>query len=103
MVRIPTFLLRDRITISNYLGSGARGDVWGTPRTVRAQVEPTNRLVIDTAGQQARAEANAYIRPEDGPVPVESKVVWGGKTFRVLAAGAIPDEVRPSHRELTLG
>lgn len=102
-IKIPGFLLRDRITISNYSGSNAYGVNTGAPRTVKAKVEPTNRLIIDRAGNQARAEATAMIRPEDGPVPVESKVTWGGKEYRVLAAGALPDEVNPTHRELVLG
>ena len=103
MIKVPSFLLRDRVTIEPYAGSGAYGDTYGTPRVVKAHVEPTNRLAIARDGQTVRAEAVVILRPEDGPVPVESRLVWGGVTFRVLTAGGLPDEVNPSHRELLIG
>lgn len=102
-LKVPSFLLRDRITVEPLAGSGAYGDTYDAPRTIKAHVEPTNRLVLDRDGQTARAEANVIIRPEDGPIPLESRLTWGGKTYRVLQAGAMPDEARPSHRELTIG
>jgi hypothetical protein len=102
-MRVPGFLLRDRVEIEHFEGSGAYGDVLVAPVTVKAHVEPTNRLVIDTQGQTVRAEAVMILRPEDGPVPVGSVVNWGGKKFRVLQAGGLPDEVRPTHREVLIG
>lgn len=102
-IKIPGFLLRDRITIRNYTGSTAYGAGHGEARTVKAKVEPTNRLIVGPGGNSLQARATALIRPEAGPVPVESKVTWGGKEYRVLAAGALPDEFRPTHRELVLG
>lgn len=104
MTRVPGFLLRDRVTIEDYAGSSAYGDTFSAGRSgVKASVEPTNRLIVTRDGQQARAEALMVIRPEDGPVPVGSRVTWGGEAYIVLSAGAIPNEVRPSHRELWLG
>jgi hypothetical protein len=100
---MPGFLLRDRITIQNYSGNTAYGASVGAPRVVKAKVEPTNRLIVGPGGNSLQARATALIRPEAGPVPVESKVTWGGKEYRVLAAGALPDEVNPTHRELVLG
>lgn len=102
-IRIPGFLLRDRIQIEDHSGGTAYGPSYAASRTIKARVESTTRLTIDRGGNNVRAEAIAYIRPEAGPVPVESRVTWGGKTYRVLAAGAVPDERRPTHRELLLG
>lgn len=103
MIRIPTFLLRDTITIERYLGSGAYGETYDTAEIVRAHVEPTNQAVIDQAGKQARVEAIVMVRPEVRPIPIDSRITWGGVTFNVLRAGALPDEVRPTHRELMIG
>lgn len=103
-MRVPGFTLRDRITIERYLGAGAYGDTYGPEeKRVKAHVEPTNRLVIDPQGQTTRAEAVVILRPEAGPVPLESRLTWGDKTYRVLTAGALPDEVRPTHLELMIG
>lgn len=102
-IKIPGFLLRDRITIEDFGGSTAYGPKYAAPRTVKARVESTTRLSIDRAGNNVRVEAIAFIRPEAGPVAVESRVVWGGKRYRVISAGAVPDERRPTHRELALG
>ena len=96
-------MLRDRVLIEDYAGSGSYGDEYSAPRRVKAHVEATSRLVIDREGQTVRAEASVILRPEVAPVPVESRLTWGGKTYRVLTAGALPDEVRPTHRELMIG
>jgi len=108
---IPNYLLRDEITISRYLGRGAYGDLYAAAELVRAHVEPATRLdsaaastlLPDTTGKTRTASLQVMFRPEVAPVPVESKVVWGGVEYRVLQVGAVPDEFRPSHRELLLG
>ena len=103
-MRIFGFLLRDRISISRWLGAGGEGDVWSNAEiNVKAHVESKRRLVKTFEGESTTlGDAVAYIRPEVAPVPVGSRVDWGGKTYRVAAAGAVPDEVSPSHRELIL-
>ena len=60
--------------------------------------------MVTTAGGEANvlADATAYIRPENDPVPPGSIVVWGGVEYRVEAAGAVPSEARPAFRELIL-
>lgn len=108
---IPNYLLRDEITVSRYTGKGAYGELYGTPETVRAHCETVTRLgsdatvslALDPTGKTRVAAVLVMLRPEVAPVPVESKVVWGGVEYRVLQAGAVPDEFRPSHRELLLG
>ena len=102
MARIPGFLLKDRITVSRFTGSGAYGAVYGSDETLKASVQPTARLVVDANGRQQQADAVAFIRPEVAAVPIESRVTWGGVKYRVIAAGAMPDEARPTHRELTI-
>jgi hypothetical protein len=104
-VRIPSFLLKDRIDISRFAGSGGEGDSWAAPVVgVKAHIEPRRRLVATAGGEATTmADATCYIRPENPPVPVGSIVLWGGVQYTVLAAGAVPSEERPSFRELILG
>ena len=92
------------ITVRDYQGSGARGAVYGEPRTIRAQVQPTSRVWIerDNTGVSQDIDALAVIRPEDGPVTVESIVAYGDTKWRVFRSYAMPDERRPYHWELAL-
>jgi hypothetical protein len=96
-------MLRDRISIEDYQGDSAYGAVFAAARVVKAKVEGRLELVVDRQGNTVRAEAHAIVRPEAGPVPLESRVTWAGKTYRVLHDAALPGETRPSHRELVLG
>lgn len=101
-MRVPNQILRERIVIENYEGSGARGPVYAEPRTVRANVQQTSRLMTDNDGSQVTADTLCIIRPEAGPVPAESRVEWNGQTFRVIRAYPMPDTRRPSQWELAM-
>lgn len=101
-MRIPNSALRESISVADWAGSGAHGTTHGAPRTIRAAVQPTSRLVVDARGKEVVAELQVLIRPEAGPVRPESKVTWAGVVYRVLAAVPMPDTRRPSHHELFL-
>jgi len=101
-VRIPNEMLKESITIEDANGAGAYGVQFAASRTVKANVQETERLLVDTRGRQVLATILVMIRPEKGPVPIESKVTWVGETYRVVRSFPIPDSVSPSHFELTL-
>lgn len=101
-MRVPTNLLRETLTIEDFLGNGARGTLHGAARTTRSSVQPTSKLVTDSRGQQVVVEILAIIRPEAGPVLAESIITWAGTRYRVVSAYAMPDTRRPSHWELAL-
>lgn len=93
------------IVIRDYQGSGAFGAVYGEPRTVKAQVQPTSRVWIerDNTGVSQDIDALAIVRPEDGPVEVESVIEYGGyPKWRVIRSYSMPDDRRPYHYELAL-
>jgi hypothetical protein len=56
----------------------------------------------DNTGVTQDIDALAVIRPEDGPVEVETIVEYGDVKWRVIRAYAMPDTRRPSHWELAL-
>jgi hypothetical protein len=100
---MPGFLMRDRIVVRRYNGSGAYGDTYSDPETVKARVEPTTKVHVGEQGQQEQATATVYVRPETAPIPPESTIMWAGREYRVMESADQPDAVRPSHRELVIG
>lgn len=100
-MRIPRNYLRDELTVENYAGSGARGAVYAPGRAVRASVQPTTRSTSDPSGRIIQAVLAVVVRPEED-IPVESRVTYGGQRYRVAQSDLMPDDFRPSHRELVL-
>lgn len=101
-MRVPNHALRESISVQDAAGNGARGPVHGAARTIRAAVQPTSKLITNSRGVEVVADFLAIIRPEAGPVPVESRVTWAGAVYRVETAVPMPDTRRPSHWELYL-
>lgn len=101
-MRVPHEALRETIVIEDYRGAGAYGVTFEDPRSVPANVQRTERLEVTTHGRQLLAQTLVIIRPEAGPVAIESKITWNDEQFRVVRAFAIPDTRRPSHWELTI-
>lgn len=102
-MRIPRSLLRDRITFEAYSAGGSRGPQYGSPvGPIHASVQPTSRLVMNPEGNEEVATYVVLVRPEP-VIPLLSRVTINGQAYRVLQAAAMPDEFRPTHRELVLG
>lgn len=101
-MRVPSELLRFKVTVEDFVGPGALGPVYGKPRVVRASVQSTYRLVTSSPGYTVTVDALVIVRPEVGPVLPESRVTARGTVYRVFQCYAMPDERRPSHYELHL-
>lgn len=101
-MRVPHEALRQRVTVENKAGEGAYGATFEAPRVVRASIQHTQALVSDWKNDQVTIDTVMIIRPEDGPVPIGSKVTQGTTSFVVVKGFAIPDDFRPSHYELML-
>ena len=100
-MRVPNQALRDRVTIEDYRGSGSMGSGFEAGRVVRATIQSTSKLITSDTGQVVTVVSVIIIRPEAGPVPVESRVTDSlGRKFRVVAADPYPDARRPSQWEL---
>lgn len=101
-MKVPTQLLRETVTISEYLGSGSRGPKFGDAREVRALMQPTSRLLVDDDGNTVTVSIVMIIRPEDGPANPRTRVVWGSQSYRVASGLFFPDTRRPVHFEAGL-
>lgn len=101
-MRIPRNRLRSRITVERYAGQGARGATYEPPQErVRASVQPSSRLVVSADARTVTGVLEVLTRPEED-IPVESRVTYDGQKYRVVVSALMPDEVRPTHREMTL-
>lgn len=100
-MRVPRNHLRDELVVENYEGGGARGAVYAPGRAVRASVQPTTRSTTDPAGRVIQAVLAVVTRPEE-TIPVESRATYQGQRYRVSQSDLMPDDFRPSHRELVL-
>lgn len=102
-MRVPRQALREWIDIEDYSGDGALGPVFARTRRVKANVQPTPILMEEGPQMQGWVRALVIIRPEDGPVPIESRITHLGITYRVERMYPIPDSYRPDHYEIQMG
>lgn len=101
-MKVPSSLLRERITVEPYLGSTAYGPKWGTPVQVKARVEGKRRAIKTTDGVDVISTASATIGAEHTFRP-ESKVTHGDRAFQVLDVLDGEGLTGPAYRELMLG
>lgn len=101
-MRVPNYVLRETIAVEEYNGAGARGPTYSPQRSIRALMQPTNRLLTEQDGHVVTIDTIMIARPESGLLPVQSRVTWGGDNYRVLRAFAMPDTRRPTHLEYSL-
>lgn len=101
-MRIPGSLLRDRISVEDYSGTGAYGPAYGSPYAAKASVQPTHKLLVTADGRELTTDAEAFVRPDVTP-PAESRVTWNGKRYRVLALDPMAGSEKPGHNVLRLG
>ncbi|MBG0560724.1 hypothetical protein [Actinoplanes aureus] len=97
------------IRVEAYEGSGAYGDVYGSPVDVGpCVVDDTNRVVAvqtqDAEGTEAVSSTTVFC-PPDANVPPGSRITLpGGRTARVLATSRLDAHglPLPEHVELSL-
>ncbi|GAA2772803.1 hypothetical protein [Saccharopolyspora taberi] len=107
MAGIPRFLLAQAgsdVVIEAYEGSGAYGDIYGDPVTVRAVVDASRRLVRDDAGTEVVSETTLYA-PLSTVAPAGSRVTLPDGTSSTVITAKRRDGGRlpvPSHVEVVL-
>lgn len=101
-MRVPHSQLRETVSVEDFAGSGSHGPVYAAARSVRASMQPTSRLLIEDNGREVTVTVLGIIRPEAGPVPVQSRVTWAGVVYRVATSIPMPDTRRPDHWEIGL-
>jgi hypothetical protein len=100
----PGFIFKQAVTVEPYEGeTGAGGPAYGDPVPVRAHIEPSVRLVIDSGGREVKAEALALV-PTGTTIPPESRLNWNGRAFRVITSLQQPGPSGAIHHiEVSLG
>lgn len=100
-MKVPNEALREVIAVEDYAGSGAYGPVFAAVRYMKANVQESNRLIIDARGREVTVNTLIIVRPEQGPIPVESKITWAEHVLRVIRAFPVPDTRSATHIEIT--
>lgn len=88
MAEIPDGFLVHEAEIQKYTGTGARGDIFAAPVTIRCIIDSKRRLVRSLDGKEVVSEATVITRREHLPLCVpRSKIKLGGRdTVIILAA-----------------
>jgi len=86
MVMLPSAVLTDKLLVDDYQGTAGDGShLYGTRREVPAFVTGHKSQVTLADGTTATTSVRAFTRPE-ADVPLLSRVLWGGETYRVVAS-----------------
>ena len=103
MVRVPSSVLRQIVTIEPWLGqTGSGGPAYGTPVTgVRARVERRRRQVRVADGVDVMSTATMFVRP-DVQVAEQARVTHDGRLYTVLEVLDGQALTQRSHREVLL-
>jgi hypothetical protein len=89
MQRIPPYMMRSRFSVEPYQGSNAFGEAYGTPKTVRAYVEPKRVLVRLAEGAEVIPMIRAFC-PHNAAIAAQSRVTFGGTLYLVHSASLFP-------------
>jgi len=67
MSTVPSWLLRHTVQVEEYLGSGAYGDQYGAPETVRCLVVDNPKMVRNGQGEEVMSSSSYIAKPTHRP------------------------------------
>ena len=82
MLKIAPYMMRSRLNVEPYEGSGAYGETYGKAKTIRAYVEPKRVLVRLADGAEVVSMLRVFCLP-DAPIAAQSRATYGGKVYTV--------------------
>lgn len=103
-MRIPYFLFRHSASIEELTGSGAYGEIYDTPYTVRGYIEFKRRRVLDAEGRECISESRWYMYPDHVPPP-GSKLTFETTAYTVIKSARYDNPLHagdPHHVEVDL-
>lgn len=100
---IPSHLLVHVASVEPYEGSGAYGDVYGVAYSLPCYFEAERKIVRNSEGDEAVAEATVYADPGDEIDP-GSRVSVNGYSSTVITVSVFDDGglTGLAHREIAL-
>ncbi|WP_313276786.1 hypothetical protein [Timonella senegalensis] len=98
-MELPRLLTPHTVTVKDFEGTGAYGDVYATPRTCQwVRVEEKTKLVRDKTGAEVVSSGQVFLRPQHAPVPLGSLVLLpSGRESRVLRVDHEDTRPAPEH------
>lgn len=94
-------MLNQTVTIRPYLGNSAYGPIYGPEFSAKCRIEVVRKKVTDREGNEVVGNARAFFSPDVDP-PVESEIVWDGRTYEVIESRRQYGLRDPSHTEVIL-
>ena len=93
-MRIPGYLLRDRVMVKPFVGAGTFGDEYGPEvGPLKANVQSTRGVVAGPNGEEVAVAAKVVMRPEDAETAAAGgTLTWKGTEYRI--ASSMPLTVR---------
>jgi len=99
-VKVPTSLLRSRITIEPFEGESAYGPVYGTAVAgIPARFDGQRRTVRKADGTDLVASGTLIVRP-DVTIAAQSRVTIDSTVYEVVEVLPAEGLARPSHLEV---
>lgn len=100
-MKIPNYVLKDRVTISRFLGNTGYGPKHDTQTNVRCSFEEKRKQATDRDGNKILCEAVALFRPEVS-IDLQDKVTHAGRDYTVEQVKKQPNAARPHHLEVLM-
>lgn len=100
-MKIPPFLLTQRVSVRNYIGETAYGQTWGDPREVKVRVESRKRVAVGAQGADVNVQATVFCLPDED-IPVESIVTLEGRDLKAISSRVHYDLAGGQYREVEL-
>lgn len=101
---IPAHLLVHTVSVEPKTGSGAYGDVFGTPVALACYVERKRNLVRDANGDEVVSETMIYANLDCDAIPAGSRITVAGATSTVISSTILDDRgvTGLAHQEIAL-
>jgi len=96
--------MTDRIALEPYEGAGGNGPIYGAEvEDLPCRFEGRRRIVNTADGSEVVSSATVFLRPDAPASPLNSRVTYGDRVYRVLEE--LPQNVpgQAHHREVILG
>ena len=80
-MKIPPFMLTDKVDVQEYLGNSAYGEKFDTAKTMKVRIEDRQKVVKNEHGIQIVSETTIISNQH---IPIESKISFNQRGTKVV-------------------
>jgi hypothetical protein len=82
MMQLPTFLLKDTITVEKLTGYGESNKTFGKAEKIKCDVKRKQKIIITKEGVEIISSHTIIAQFQE--IPADSKVTFDGAKYRVI-------------------